>query len=97
MVVRVYVCWFRGWWVRWLVGRFLAGLLSGCLVVSMNDYLVGWFVGVLHVRACVRFGFTMWQATHLLVETMSVMRGFLTDAYAAQDAGKGKDANYTVG
>ena len=90
-----------------MVGRFLAGLLSGCLVVSMNNYLVGWFVGVLHVRACVRFGFTMWQATHLLVETMSVMRGYLNDAYAVQDAeaaghnnretGKGKDANYTVG
>ena len=58
----------------------------------MNDYLVGWFVGVLHVRACVRFGFAMWQATHLLLETMTVMRGFLDDAYAAQDAGKGKDA-----
>ena len=39
----------------------------------------------------------MWQATHLLVETMSVMRGYLNDAYAVQDAGKGKDANYTVG
>ena len=90
-----------------MVGRFLAGLLSGCLVVSMNNYLVGWFVGVLHVRACVRFGFTMWQATHLLVETMAVMQGFLNDAYAFHDAqaaghniretGKGKDANYTVG
>ena len=39
----------------------------------------------------------MWQATDLLVETMSVMRGYLNDAYAVQDAGKGKDANYTVG
>ena len=95
-----------------MVGRFLAGLLSGCLVVSMNNYLVGWFVGVLHVRACVWFGFTMWQATEMLVETMAVMRGFLNEgwfrhAQAAHDAqaaghdiresGKGKDANYTVG
>ena len=90
-----------------MVGRFLAGLLSGCLVVSMNNYLVGWFVGVLHVRACVRFGFTMWQATEMLVETMAVMQGFLNDAQAFHDAqaaghdigesGKGKDANYTVG
>ena len=42
----------------------------------MNNYLVGWFVGVLHVRACVWFGFTMWQATELMVETMAVMQGF---------------------
>ena len=90
-----------------MVGRFLAGLLSGCLVVSMNNYLVGWFVGVLHVRACGWFGFTMWQAAEMLVEAMGVMRVFLNDAQAARDAqaaghdiresGKGKDANYTVG
>ena len=87
MVVRVYVCWFRGWWVRWLVGRFLAGLLSGCLVASMNNYLVGWLVGVLHVRACVWFGFTMRQATELMVETMRVMQTFGDDL-----KGKGKGA-----
>ena len=68
----------------------------------MNNYLVGWFVGVLHVRACVWFGFTMWQATLMLVETMAVMRGYLDDyARAAghdiRESGKGKDANYTVG
>ena len=84
-----------------MVGRFLAGLLSGCLVASMNNYLVGWLVGVLHVRACVWFGFTMWQATLMLVETMAVMRGYLDDAQAAghdiRESGKGKDANYTVG
>ena len=49
----------------------------------------------------------MWQATHLLVETMSAMQGFLNDAYAFHDAqaaghniretGTGKDANYTLG
>ena len=90
-----------------MVGRFLAGLLSGCLVASMNNYLLGWFVGVLHVRACVWFGFTMWQATVMLVETMAVMQGHLNDAHAFHDAqaaghdiresGKGKGANYTVG
>ena len=73
----------------------------------MNDCLVGWLVGVLHVRACVWFGFTMWQATLMMVETMAVMQSFLHDARAAHDAqaaghdiresGKGKDANYTVG
>ena len=73
----------------------------------MNNYLVGWFVGVLHVRACVLFGFTMWQAAEMLVEAMGVMRVFLNDAQAARDAqaaghdiresGKCKDANYTVG
>ena len=77
-----------------MVGRFLAGLLSGCLVVSMNNYLVGWFVGVLHVRACGWFGFTMWQATEMLVEAMGVMRVFMDDI---RESGKGKDANYTVG
>ena len=92
-----------------MVGRFLAGLLSGCLVASMNNYLVGWCVGVLRVRACVWFGFTMWQATEMLVQTMAVMRGFLNDAQVFHDdqaarhdvqaaqGGKGKDANYTVG
>ena len=77
-----------------MVGRFLAGLLSGCLVASMNNYLVGWFVEVLHVRACVWFGFTMWQATEMLVEAMGVMRDFMNDI---RESGKGKDANYTVG
>ena len=72
-----------------MVGRFLAGLLSGCLVASMNNDLVGWFVGVLHVRACVWFGFTMWQATGLMVETMAVIQGLLDDV---RDLGKGKDA-----
>ena len=86
-----------------MVGRFLAGLLSGCLVASMNNYLVSWFVGVIRVRACVWFGFTMWQATAMLVETMRVMHNFLNDAQAAQDfqaaghdireSGKGNDAN----
>ena len=87
-----------------MVGRVLAGLLSGCLVASMNNYLVGWFVGVLHVRACVWFGVAMWQATAMLVETMRVMQGFLNDAHDAQaaghdirESGKGKDADYTVG
>ena len=74
MVVRVYVCWLG------------AGC---CLVASMNNYLVGWLVGVLHVRACVWFGFTMWQATELMVETMAVMQGLLDDV---RDLGKGKDA-----
>ena len=73
-----------------MVGRFLAGLLSGCLVVSMNNYLVGWFVGVLHVRACGWFGFTMWQATDLMVETMAVMQCFLDDLRGHR--GMGKDA-----
>ena len=73
-----------------MVGRFLAGLLSGCLVASMNNYLVGWLVGVLHVRACVWFGFTMWQATELMVETMAVMQGFLDDLRGHR--GMGKDA-----
>ena len=60
----------------------------------MNNYLVGWFVGVLHVRACGWFGFTMWQAAEMLVEAMGVMRGFMDDI---RESGKGKDANYTVG
>ena len=67
----------------------------------MNNYLVGWFVGVLHVRACGWFGFTMWQATLMLVQTMRVMQAYLDDAQAAghdvRESGKGKDANYTVG
>jgi len=53
----------------------------------MNNYLVGWLVGVLHVRACVWFGFTMRQATELMVQTMAVMQTFLDDL-----RGKGKDA-----
>ena len=60
----------------------------------MNNYLVGWFVGVLHVRACGWFGFTMWQATEMLVEAMGVMRVFMDDI---RESGKVKDANYTVG
>ena len=69
----------------------------------MNNYVVSLCVGVLRVRACVWFGFTMWQATAMLVETMRVMQGFLNDAQAAQyalaaghdirESGKGKDAN----
>ena len=49
----------------------------------------------------------MWQATEMLVETMAVMQGYLNDAHAfheaiqlghdIREAGKGKDANYTVG
>ena len=70
MVVRVYVCWLGD---------------GCCLVASMNHYLVGWLVGVLHVRACVWFGFTMWQATELMVETMAVMQGFwMTSGTAAR-------------
>ena len=73
VVVRVYVCWLG------------AGC---CLGASMNNYLVGWLVGVLHVRACVWFGFTMWQATELMVDTMAVMRGFLDDLRGHRCMGK---------
>ena len=85
--------------MRCLVGRFLAGLLSGCLVDSMTDDLVGWLACSMcgHVFGLV---LTMWQATLMMAETMAVMRGFLDDVQGARHdiggRGKGNDATFDI-